>query len=51
METRKPETENRQTGEKLDKEQIENVTGGDSPFADIPRVPVQPIDDKLRKNG
>lgn len=36
---------------KLSDEDLSKVVGGDNPFEDIPRVPLQPIDDKLRNNG
>lgn len=35
----------------LSVDDLDQVAGGDDPFADIPRVEPQPIDDELRKNG
>lgn len=35
----------------LSDEDLSQVAGGDNPFEDVPRVPLQPIDDKLRNNG
>ena len=49
------EKENRKpTGEeavKLTKETLDKVSGAGDPFADEPRVPENPIDDELRKDG
>ena len=30
---------------------IDQVSGAGNPFEDVPRVPLKPIDDKLRENG
>lgn len=35
----------------LSKDDLQEVTGGVNPFAKIPRVDDQPIDEDLRKNG
>ena len=35
----------------LTPEELDAVTGAGDPFADIPSVPTQPIDDELRKDG
>ena len=35
----------------LDDDSLEEVSGGTNPFADIPRVPNQPIDSNVRENG
>ena len=49
------EKENRKLPEeeavKLTKDTLDQVSGAGDPFADIPRVPEQPIDDELRKDG
>ena len=37
--------------EMIPDEVLEKVTGAGDPFADIPGVPTQPIDDELRKDG
>ena len=37
--------------EMIPDEVLEKVTGAGDPFADIPSVPTQPIDDELRKDG
>ena len=37
--------------EMIPDEMLEKVTGAGDPFADIPRVPEQPIDDGLREDG
>ena len=34
----------------LSQEALDQVTGGDNPFADEPRVPVAPIDPELRED-
>jgi hypothetical protein len=45
-------TENVQEETKeLGTEALENVAAAGNPFQDVPRVPLKPIDDKLRKNG
>jgi hypothetical protein len=45
-------TENVQEETKeLGTEALEKVAAGGNPFQEVPRVPLQPIDDKLRKNG
>lgn len=35
----------------LGMDEIDQVAGAGNPFEDVPRVPLKPIDDKLRKNG
>jgi len=35
----------------LEPNELSQVAGGGDPFADIPRVPENPIDDELRKDG
>ncbi len=37
--------------EAIPDEVMEKVTGAGNPFDKIPRVPTQPIDDELRKDG
>ena len=37
--------------DKLTEEKLEQVSGGASPFEDIPRVPNAHIDDELREKG
>ena len=44
----KPETDQ---DVELDDDALEAVSGGTNPFADIPRVPNQEIDEELRKKG
>ncbi len=39
------------TKDKLSEEKLEQVSGGVSPFKDIPRVPNADIDDNLREKG
>ena len=43
--------EQKEITEKLTDEDLSKVTGAGNPFEDVPRVPLQPIDDKLRNNG
>ena len=49
------EKENRRLPEeeavKLTKDTLDQVSGAGDPFAEIPRVPENPIDDDLRKDG
>lgn len=51
----KTEAENKEVIEnevkELNEDEIEQVAGAGNPFEDIPRVPLQPIDDKLRNKG
>ncbi len=35
----------------LNTNELNKVTGAGDPFGDVPRVPENPIDDDLRKNG
>jgi hypothetical protein len=35
----------------LSVEELEQVNGAGNPFEDVPRVPVKPVDDKLRNKG
>ena len=44
------ETENK-AAEALSMEDLEKVDGAGNPFADVPRVPLMEIDDKIRNNG
>lgn len=37
--------------EELDDAALDEIAGAGNPFANIPRVPTQPIDDNLRNNG
>lgn len=37
--------------DELSNDDLEKVTGGGNPFANIPRVGNKPIDDDLRNNG
>ena len=37
--------------EAIPEEVLDKVTGAGNPFDKIPRVPTQPIDDKLREDG
>ena len=45
-----PEKVNEQI-KKLDLNDLDQVSGAGDPFAEIPRVPENPIDDDLRKDG
>ena len=49
-ETKIEETENK-AAEALSMEDLEKVDGAGNPFADVPRVPLKEIDDKIRNNG
>lgn len=40
-----------QAAEALPDELLDQVSGAGNPFADIPRVPEQPIDPELREDG
>ena len=44
-----PKKENEQIA--LDLNDLNQVSGAGDPFAEEPRVPENPIDDELRKNG
>ena len=35
----------------LDANELNQVTGAGDPFGNVPRVPENPIDDELRKDG
>ncbi len=35
----------------LEPEELKNVAGAGDPFADVPRVPENPIDPELRENA
>lgn len=35
----------------LEDEALEAVTGAGNPFANLPRIPTQPIDDELREDA
>ena len=37
--------------QELDDAALDEIAGAGNPFANIPRVPTQSIDDKLRNNG
>lgn len=37
--------------EELGEDELDEIAGAGNPFAAIPRVPTQPIDDDLRGNG
>ena len=37
--------------EEIDDDELDTVTGAGNPFADVPRVPTQNIDDDLRNNA
>ena len=37
--------------QELDDDALDGVVGAGNPFADVPRVPTQPIDDDPRGNG
>ena len=37
--------------EELGEDELDEIAGAGNPFANIPRVPTQPIDDDLRGNG
>lgn len=37
--------------EEMNPEDLEKVSGGGNPFANLPRVPEKDIDENLRKNG
>ena len=37
--------------QELDDDALNQVSGAGNPFANVPRVPTQPIDDDLRGNG
>jgi hypothetical protein len=50
MTPEKKEAENKEVKE-ISTDDLAEVAGGESPFEDVPRVPVKPIDDKLRNNG
>ena len=36
-------------GKELDLDQLDVATGGDNPFADFPRVPVNPLDPIVKR--
>ena len=50
VEPEKKET-NQSEAKELDLNELGQVSGAGSPFDDIPRVPVKPIDDELRNKG
>ena len=37
--------------EKLGEDELDRIAGAGNPFAKVPRVPTQPIDEDLRGNG
>ena len=37
--------------EKLGEDELDGIAGAGNPFADVPRVPTQPIDEDLRGKG
>lgn len=37
--------------QELGDDELDEIAGAGNPFANIPRVPTQPIDDNLRNNG
>ena len=43
--------ESKEQPKELSLDELDAVTGAGDPFADIPSVPTQPIDDELRKDG
>ena len=44
----KKETVNPEEKEELDLDELNQVSGGDNPFAQYVRVPEQPIDDNIK---
>ena len=54
MNPNKTEPENNEAvldeAKELGMDDIDQVSGAGNPFEDVPRVPLKPIDDELRKN-
>lgn len=55
MDVKKPDSEavnaQKESQEELKEAELDEVAGAGNPFENIPRVPLQPIDDELRKKG